>query len=250
MILFVCVGLLILPLVYVFKIICIPEDNIPGPILARVTKFYRIWLYFDGRGPITNYELAKKYGPVLRVGPNHVSVSNPELIPVIYDLRQKFKKSNFYWVFRPLYKGVPLETVFTTADPIQHKALRYPLATHLTSTRSAFPEEIRKSVDILVKRITDHDGKSIDFVAWSFYWAFDLSSSLIFGEYCGYMEHGTDVNGIIRAFIEIIRPATLLGQVPEFSPFLLGSDRVMTFLRKFESFPDPTQIFLKVNTCN
>jgi hypothetical protein len=67
-------------------------DGIPGPFLARVTKFYRVWLFWDGCGPERYIELHQKYGTVVRTGPNHVSISNPELIPIVYDLRHNFKK--------------------------------------------------------------------------------------------------------------------------------------------------------------
>ncbi len=66
--------------------------NIPGPFLAHLTSLYRIRLVWKG-GAVKNYiALHNKYGPIVRTGSNHVSVSDPAMIPLIYGISSKFKK--------------------------------------------------------------------------------------------------------------------------------------------------------------
>jgi hypothetical protein len=45
-----------------------------------------------GNAPVGYRTLHQKYGPIVRVGPNHVAVSDPSAIPVIYGLGSKFMK--------------------------------------------------------------------------------------------------------------------------------------------------------------
>lgn len=70
----------------------------------------------------------------------------------------------------------------------------------------------------------------------------------MFGEPFGFMDSRSDFNGMIDAFTRIARYAALLGQVPQWCPFFLGNNRFMTFMRRFQTFPDPTQLFLKVRS--
>ena len=60
--------------------------NVPGPKLAA---FSNLWLLYHGRRG-KRYaavdEAHKKYGPLVRLQPDHVSVADPEAIHVIYSL--------------------------------------------------------------------------------------------------------------------------------------------------------------------
>lgn len=69
--------------------------SLPGPFPGRVSNFYRVWLLSTGKGPIKYWELHKKYGPVVRTGPNHVSLSDPAMISVVYDLKNKYFKVSY-----------------------------------------------------------------------------------------------------------------------------------------------------------
>ena len=66
--------------------------ELPGPLLARISSYYRVWLLSTGRGPAEYLELHRKYGSVVRTGPHHVSFSDPAMISVVYDLKHRFHK--------------------------------------------------------------------------------------------------------------------------------------------------------------
>ena len=66
--------------------------SLPGPFLGRISKYYRVWLLSTGKGPIKYWKLHKEYGPVVRTGPNHVSLSDPAMISIVYDMKNKFSK--------------------------------------------------------------------------------------------------------------------------------------------------------------
>ena len=64
----------------------------PGPAFAAFTKLVRVWLLINGDGPAKYLELHKKYGSVVRTGPNHISLASPDSISAIYDLKGAFRK--------------------------------------------------------------------------------------------------------------------------------------------------------------
>ena len=66
--------------------------TIPGPFLARLTSIWRFTLTKNGDTPARYRRLHKQYGQIVRTGPNHVSISDPAMIPVIYGISSKFRK--------------------------------------------------------------------------------------------------------------------------------------------------------------
>lgn len=66
--------------------------TLPGPALARFTYLYRLLIVYRGKAPSNYRRLHEKYGPIVRVGPNEVSVADPTMIPIIYGIGSKFTK--------------------------------------------------------------------------------------------------------------------------------------------------------------
>ena len=67
-------------------------SHIPGPALASCTGFWRLWDVRRGSAHLTHLKLHQQYGPLVRIGPNHVSVGDPKAIPIIYGLKNGFTK--------------------------------------------------------------------------------------------------------------------------------------------------------------
>ena len=66
--------------------------RLPGPSFARFSGLYRLSLVSGGDAPRQYRNVHEQYGTIVRVGPNHVSVSDPNAIPVIYGIGSKFLK--------------------------------------------------------------------------------------------------------------------------------------------------------------
>lgn len=80
--------------------------DLPGPFLARFSSLYKLYMVYDGRCHTKNLDLHKKYGPMVRVGPQHVHISDPAAMSTIYSTSTKFVK-----VGPILLDYVPLDTV-------------------------------------------------------------------------------------------------------------------------------------------
>ena len=55
--------------------------SIPGPPIAAFTKYWRLYDVWKGHAHWTAIKLHDKYGPVVRIAPNVVQISDPEMIP-------------------------------------------------------------------------------------------------------------------------------------------------------------------------
>ncbi|KAH8158070.1 hypothetical protein CIB48_g10176 [Xylaria polymorpha] len=96
-----------------------PLRHIPGPLIAHLTP---IWLWYISWRGIECTELDKlheKYGPVIRIAPNEIDISDGVAVPVIYVKNGGFPKS-------PMYRNIDINgfaTIFSVVDPA-HRAIR------------------------------------------------------------------------------------------------------------------------------
>lgn len=67
-------------------------NKYPGPFLASFTDWWRFWDVYGRRTEVTHQILHKKYGEVVRLGPNMLSFANPEALKTIYGLNKGFIK--------------------------------------------------------------------------------------------------------------------------------------------------------------
>lgn len=67
-------------------------NRYPGPFLASLTDWWRFWDVYKQRPEITHQELHKKYGDVVRLGPNTLSFADPKALKSIYGLNKGFVK--------------------------------------------------------------------------------------------------------------------------------------------------------------
>jgi hypothetical protein len=71
-------------------------SSLPGPKWARFTGFYRVYRLWSGQAPAVYLELHETYGPIVRTGPNNVSIADPLTIPTIYGITSTFLKVIFF----------------------------------------------------------------------------------------------------------------------------------------------------------
>jgi benzoate 4-monooxygenase len=106
------------------------QRAIPGPKLAA---FSNLWLMYQCRKG-KRYEAVdqahKKYGPLIRLQPNHVSVADSDAINAIYGHGNGFLKSEYYDAFVSIKRGL-----FNTRDRVEHSRKRK-IVSHTFSAKS------------------------------------------------------------------------------------------------------------------
>lgn len=86
------VGLLLISLCYRLLGTYWRLKNIPGPFWARFTNFQRVLWVNTGRAHEIHQAVHRKYGNLVRFGPNMVSIADPAAIPTVYPTRPGFPK--------------------------------------------------------------------------------------------------------------------------------------------------------------
>lgn len=95
--------------------------SIPGPPVVAYTQLWRLYDVYKGHAHITAINLHKKYGPIVRIAPNHVSISDPSMIPVIYGIKETYTKTGFYPIQCISWKKRPEMNLFSTRGPEYHR---------------------------------------------------------------------------------------------------------------------------------
>jgi hypothetical protein len=67
-------------------------NNIPGPLLASCTDYWRLFIVWGRRPELTHIKLHQKYGELVRIGPKTVIVANWDVVRKIYALKAGYVK--------------------------------------------------------------------------------------------------------------------------------------------------------------
>jgi hypothetical protein len=67
-------------------------SQISGPWLTSITPFWRVHSVMQGNSHKTMIALHKMHGKLVRIAPNVIDISDPTMIPIIYNLKGDFKK--------------------------------------------------------------------------------------------------------------------------------------------------------------
>lgn len=70
-------------------------NKIPGPVLASFSDVWRFVNVWGRRPDVTHIQLHERYGDVVRIGPNTVSISDPKAVQIVYRLNSGLTKSDF-----------------------------------------------------------------------------------------------------------------------------------------------------------
>ncbi|OBT76525.1 hypothetical protein VF21_05439 [Pseudogymnoascus sp. 05NY08] len=205
--------------------------ELPGPVLARFTLLWKVWVHIKGDGHVVYQNIHKRYGPIVRTGPNSVSIGDASMIPEIYLSGHSYLKSSDLAPFTFMIDGKSVESMFTTRDPVLHKALKSAVAyKYSLSSMLQLEPLFDKCMPLFVAEMDKRAGLAIDFGSWCSWYSFDLTGLLSFQELFGFMEQAKDINGVIESSWSFMSYGTFVGQYPYLHKYLLGNPYVVQFL--------------------
>ncbi|KAH7355128.1 putative cytochrome P450 oxidoreductase [Rhexocercosporidium sp. MPI-PUGE-AT-0058] len=219
-------------------------NHIPGPPLASWTKLWRLQNVSKGQAHRTIIDLHKKYGKLVRTAPNVVDVSDPAMIPVIYNIKGNFKKvgkifhTAFYTMATFYWNKTPQMNLFSMTDEIAHKEENKKIASAFSMTSLL---QLESSIDSCSKSFMQRlnevagDGKPVDLGVWLQYYTFDAIGEITFGKKLGFLEQGKDVDRTMKAIDITLTYNAIIGQIPLAHKFLLGIPGLAYILPQVET---------------
>ncbi|KAM0426442.1 hypothetical protein ACHAPT_008133 [Fusarium lateritium] len=196
-----------------------PLRHFPGPVLASVSRLWRVWSVWTGKNEEHYLAAHKKYGPVVRTAPNELSFSSATAALDIFKTGKGLDKTDFYGVFPPLHE----RDIFTEARESVHRVKKRYASPgfSLQAMRRSTPR-IEKAERLLLRKLDEcaHSNKACDLGDWLHFFAFDVLGEAAFSTRFGFLEAGLDVGGAIEFINRSNWYSGIVGQIPGLDPFL------------------------------
>ncbi|KAL1845821.1 hypothetical protein Plec18167_009274 [Paecilomyces lecythidis] len=195
-----------------------PLSKFPGPFWASVT---RLWIaYYNLRGDEYRvvYDLHKRYGPVVRITPTLIIVSDATKLPEIYD---RYADKTAHYITGSFGKT---ESLFNMRDHKKHAFFRKIAAgpysfTNVKKMEPLFDLRINHWISKMEDKFAN-TGEKFDFAPWAVYMAYDIISEVGFGAPFGFTDKGEDVGGLIQGFHDGLPAFGLMARLHPFTTWI------------------------------
>jgi len=214
--------LLLVPLIWViYQTHLSPLSKFPGPFWAKVNPLWHLYQYSTGERHKRFMHLHHKYGDIVRVGINELSVCNAEAQKEIYGHNSTFLKTLGYKI---LPQELKYSNVFTETDPSVHNLLRKQLSIAF-STKALDSMELYVKENIImfcdnIQKFGKNGQVALDTSNWTRFLAFDILGDLCFGKSFGLLR-----DGVVKPLINCIE------QNGSLTGMLLACPRLLPILR-------------------
>ncbi|KAI0831958.1 cytochrome P450 monooxygenase pc-bph [Trametes gibbosa] len=181
----------------------------PGPFWAKLTDLWLGKVAANGHRSEEVHNLHKRYGTFVRLAPNHLSISDPAALTIVYGHGTGTLKSDFYDAFVSIERGL-----FNTRSRPEH-ARKRKIVSHIFSQKSVleFEPHVRVHLSELFlqwDKLCEGGAKGLsgdlgeggwrgrdgrvwyDCLPWYNYLAFDVIGDLAFGSSFGMLATGKD----------------------------------------------------------
>ncbi|RDK43604.1 benzoate 4-monooxygenase cytochrome P450 [Aspergillus phoenicis ATCC 13157] len=188
-----------------------PLAKYPGPFLACLTDLWQVYQFLTLKQPYNLTELHAKYGPIVRYGPDKLSITHEGAIQAIYQKGGRgMPKTEFYDAY-----GAAHPNVFGMRDEEQHSIRRR----HMSHGFSmSYVKEMEQYLDVNIRilrdKIREHSShnRAFDLKKALHYYVVDVLGELAFSQSFGIQE--TDDEARVPPVIEHSLLAAVTGAWP------------------------------------
>jgi cytochrome P450 len=207
--------------------------HIPGPAIAGFSRLWLVWANTSRRNHECYYEACARYGSLVRIGPNHLLTSDPEIIRRMNAPRSPYRRSVWYTTLR--FKP-RTDNIISVVSEAQHEELRKNMATgysgkevlHLEAT---IDRHIQEWIKLIERKYISFSAKTVpmDLGRASQYFTLDVISDLAFSHPFGDIPDDMDKFDYIKTTEEAIAPMAVLSSFPHIHRWIEQS-RLMDLL--------------------
>ncbi|EMC96471.1 hypothetical protein BAUCODRAFT_33830 [Baudoinia panamericana UAMH 10762] len=176
----------------VYVLLLHPLAKYPGPLLGRLTQAYDVYHAYKGDKHVLLHRLHQKYGPLVRLSPNTLSINDPAALKAIYAHGANVRKSTFYKCFRSAPGAI--STLLAT-EKAHHARKRRVMGQAFSETAMRGLEQyVQGHVQDLIERLKSVAEPSeqkggcsveVDMASWLNWLVFDIMGDLVFGKSFG-----------------------------------------------------------------
>ncbi|GJE94463.1 cytochrome P450 [Phanerochaete sordida] len=194
-----------------------PLARYPGPLAAKLSKFYLANLIVKGRAHENIRALHRDYGDVVRIGPNELSFNRSDAIPTIY--AEKTMPKGPYYITRQSLDGVV--QIDGVSDFKEHARRSKPWAKAMNGTAiKTYQPIVSSTVAELIEQLDKRVGGEVNMSDWMNFYGFDLMGRVVFGREWGMLREARDVGDYCHTIDKCVIMLAWLSQVPWIYPIM------------------------------
>ncbi|KAI9172175.1 Cytochrome P450 monooxygenase ABA1 [Paramyrothecium foliicola] len=173
--------------------------HIPGPKGAAWSVWWQLSNALGGRYHERLREAAGEFGPLVRIGPNELLCTDPEVVRHMAAVRGSYTKGEFYLSGR-LTPGV--DNVVSQRDEVKHKAMRAQMTPGFSGKEnegfgfeSGIDRQLMNLIDLLKRRYVSSGSETrrVDLAEKTQFFALDAIGDISFGKPFGYLAKDEDL---------------------------------------------------------
>lgn len=215
-----------------------PLHHIPGPVLAQSTQLYQLYQLYLGRPRVNQQKLHRRYGAVVRIGPNEVSICDASMLQPVFG-GKPWQKGKAY-SFTASGGSSTAETALSSIrDHEEHRSRRkiWDRAFSIAALKNYQP-----FIALRVQQLCDqfdkiaNKGEVVDLQEWIHYLVFDVMTDLAWGGGGDATLKGRDPEGAIASLRYSLHLAGLTKALPWFAQILIQLPWVEKKTREFKRF--------------
>ena len=198
-----------------------PLRKYPGPLVASFSRLWKVASTASGNTHWHHIDLHRKYGPVVRIAPNEVSLSSPEAARNLLSAGKRFFKTDFYGVFPPPENPDIFTEVREDVHAQKKRVANVPYSMAAMQQLSPFIDD---TIEVLAQKMnnfvssgsgTGPNRPIFDLGAYLHYFAFDVLGEVAFSRSFGFLAEGRDVENAIKTIDNSQTYNGIVGQIPE-----------------------------------
>nr|POE72758.1 tryprostatin b 6-hydroxylase [Quercus suber] len=187
-----------------YRLFLNPLNRFPGPWTARISSLF---FSFQLRRSDAYYKLQalhKKYGRIVRIGSNDLSINDADAVELSYGNGSKVTKSQWY------DGDIPLTSMHTSRSKSLHDKRRRVWAPAFSDkSLRDYETRIEPFTDKMVQRVGEHKGGPVNVTKWFNLFSFDVMGHLAFNKDYGLLETGEKPK-VLDLMTEGMQPLAIL----------------------------------------
>ncbi|KAI0200766.1 cytochrome P450 [Astrocystis sublimbata] len=194
----------------VYQCLLSPLAEFPGPFAAKLSKLWRANVAYGGQWHSRIVELHRRYGPVVRIGPNELSIGDPEVFLRIYRISGTFPKSACYAVLQGSRSFDLAGERNEKVHAAQRRLVARPYSMEsILRLEPQIDELVRSLLDKLDAVAATSTSNVIDLGYWLQLFAFDAVGVVSFTKPYGFLSSGSD-NGLFARLEQALSSSSWL----------------------------------------
>lgn len=215
-----------------------PLHHIPGPLLARSTQICQFYSLLRGRPRVDQQSMHQRYGPVVRIGPNEVSIADTAALAPVFGARS-WEKGKAY-SFTASGGAATSETALSAIRGHKEHAARRKIWDRAFAIASL--KGYQPSIELRVNQLCEQldrkcsEAGVVDLQEWIGYLVFDVMTDLAWGGGGDALVKGRDPDGAIASLRYSLHLAGMTKALPWFAGILTKLPWVERKTRMFRTF--------------